>query len=332
MRVAKGLGLGLVLAAMTIGTAGAQVTAEQQSAIRANCRGDFMSKCSGVTPGGKEALTCLQKNVDALSAGCKSAVSATLPAPAPAAAAPAPKLEAVAPAAPPRPAPAATAPPAAPVAPSAPAPAVSAPSAPQIAKPAVAAKRATPKSAAVTTTTAPTAAQQDAMRSACRSDFVSKCTGVTPGGKDALACLQKNVGTLSPGCKTVVSATIAGAPAVIPAATAPAAAAAAPSITPEQMSAVKFTCRADFGRYCKGVAPGGAEALGCLQNNAARLMPDCKTSIAAIADEIPAATTTAAAPAAAATAAAPQRKPPGITPAGRILRRVMERAEQKQQQ
>ena len=202
MRVAKGLdlGLGLVLAAMTVGTADAQVTAEQQSAIRANCRSDFMSKCSGVTPGGKEALTCLQKNVEALSAGCKSAVSATLPAPAPAAAAPAPKMEAAAPAAPPPPAPTATVAPAAPVARSVSAPAVAAPSAPQIAKPAVAAKQATPKTAAVT---------------------------------------------------------IAGAPARTPAATAPAAAAAAPSITPEQMSAVKFTCRSDFGRYCKGVAPGG---------------------------------------------------------------------------
>ena len=87
MRVAKGLVLGLVLATMTIGTAGAQVTAEQQGAIRANCRGDFISKCSGVTPGGKEALQCLQTNVAVLSAGCKTAVSATLPKPAAGAAA-----------------------------------------------------------------------------------------------------------------------------------------------------------------------------------------------------------------------------------------------------
>ena len=85
MRVVKGLslglglGLGLVLAAA--GTAGAQVTAEQQNAIRANCRGDFISKCSGVTPGGKEALQCLQTNVAVLSSGCKTAVSATLPKP-----------------------------------------------------------------------------------------------------------------------------------------------------------------------------------------------------------------------------------------------------------
>ena len=84
MRVA--FGLGLVLAAMTVGTANAQVTEEQQSAIRANCRGDFISKCSGVPRGGKEALQCLQKNLAVLSAACKPAVSATLPAPGAAAA------------------------------------------------------------------------------------------------------------------------------------------------------------------------------------------------------------------------------------------------------
>ena len=41
----------------------AQITTAQQSAIRGSCRSDFMSHCSGVTPGGKDALTCLQKNV-----------------------------------------------------------------------------------------------------------------------------------------------------------------------------------------------------------------------------------------------------------------------------
>jgi hypothetical protein len=163
---------------------------------------------------------------------------------------------------------------------------------------------------------------------------MSKCSGVAPGGKDALVCLQRNVSTLSLGCKNVVSATMA---MPLPAATATAAApaspdpaAAAPNITPEQLSAVKFTCRADFGRYCKGVAAGGPEALGCLQANTARLTPNCKTSIAAIADEIPAATTAAAAaPAPAPAAAAAKPRLPGITPAGRIIKRVMERNQQQ---
>jgi hypothetical protein len=45
------------------GPASAQPSAEQQSALRNNCRSDFMSNCSGVTPGGAEALQCLQRNV-----------------------------------------------------------------------------------------------------------------------------------------------------------------------------------------------------------------------------------------------------------------------------
>jgi len=88
----------IALAALT-DAATAQVTAEQQSAIRSNCRSDFMSKCSGVTPGGKDALMCLQKNIASLSPGCKTAVSATIPAPAPAEAKPAQAAPAPAPAA-----------------------------------------------------------------------------------------------------------------------------------------------------------------------------------------------------------------------------------------
>src|SRR5690242_3253860 len=88
MLIRVGMSALLVVAAMA--SARAQVTAEQQSAIRSNCRSDFMSKCSGVTPGGKEALTCLQNNVATLSNGCKAAVSATMPKETPAAAAPAP--------------------------------------------------------------------------------------------------------------------------------------------------------------------------------------------------------------------------------------------------
>lgn len=303
----------IAVLALTFG-AEAQVTAEQQSAIRANCRSDFMAKCSGVTPGGKEALVCLQQNISGLSAACKSAVSATLPPPAAATPA-APKAVEAAPAP-------------APAAPPAPQPAA-APPAPAPAAPPKAAVAAAPKAAAAVAT-APTAAQQNSIKQACRSDFMAKCSGVTPGGKDALACLQKNASTLSPACKQAVAA-IGGAPATATvAAPAAAAAAATPAAgpTPEQLKAVKFTCRGDFTRYCRGVQPGGPEAIGCLQSNAARLTPDCKTSLADIADSMPAAT--AAAPAAAAATPAAERRPlpPGITPAGRILRRVMERNQQ----
>lgn len=178
-----------------------------------------------------------------------------------------------------------------------------------------------------------TAEQQAAIKSSCRSDFMSNCSGVQPGGAQALQCLQKNAARLSPGCQAAVGATMPKQ-AAAPAAAAPAPATTAdapPAPTAAQMSAIKNTCRADYSRNCKGVPPGGPEALACLQRNAAKLSPNCQTSLADIADSIPA----GAAPAAAAattttttTTTEHRRLPPGITPAGRILRRVMEHRQQ----
>ena len=74
-----------------------------------------------------------------------------------------------------------------------------------------------------------------AIRSSCRSDFLSHCSGVPRGGAEAFACLRQNLAKLSAGCQTAVSAAIpkttapAPAPVAAPAApppTAPAAAAA----------------------------------------------------------------------------------------------------------
>jgi hypothetical protein len=276
----------LALWLMACGTAAAQISSEVQSALRSNCRSDAMSKCSGMR--GKDALACLQKNVSSLSPACKAAVSKTLPkphseAPAAPAAAPAPAapVRAVAPAPPP---PAqATVTPAAPAVAAPPPPVHPKAASKPAAKPVAAAKpvpAAAPKL---------TAAQQSAMKSACRSDFMSRCSGVSPGGKAALGCLQKNVAVLSPGCKSAVSGTMAAPAAAIaaapPPAAAPAAAAGGPS--PEQLSALKFTCRRDFSRHCKGVPPG-PEAFVCLQANEAKLSSNCRTSVAAIAAEMPA--------------------------------------------
>ncbi|MGB7035756.1 MAG: hypothetical protein WBD71_09520, partial [Xanthobacteraceae bacterium] len=69
-----------------------QPTAAQTSAVRANCRSDFMANCSGVQPGGRDALECLKRNLGKLSGGCQAAVSAISPpaaSPPPAVAAPA---------------------------------------------------------------------------------------------------------------------------------------------------------------------------------------------------------------------------------------------------
>ncbi len=118
-----------------------------------------------------------------------------------------------------------------------------------------------------------------------------------PGGEEALACLNKNAATLSDACWGAVSAAspgegappadssqpAAGAPpAGAPAASAPpkgAPAAGGPS--PDQVKALQSACAADFKKSCKGVKPGGEEALACLNKNAATLSDACWGAVSA---------------------------------------------------
>lgn len=88
---------------------------------------------------------------------------------------------------------------------------------------------------------APSKAQQDAIRSNCRSDFMRNCSNVTPGGREALECLMQNKAKASAGCQGALNAIAAPAPAAAkpepkpepkaaaPAAPPPAPAAAAPA-------------------------------------------------------------------------------------------------------
>ncbi|HWV40263.1 cysteine rich repeat-containing protein [Pseudorhodoplanes sp.] len=91
----------------------------------------------------------------------------------------------------------------------------------------------------------PSKAQQDALRSNCRSDFMRNCSSVTPGGREALECLMQNKAKVSSGCQNalnVISAPAAAKPepkaepkpepkAATPAKTEPAAAPAATAPT-----------------------------------------------------------------------------------------------------
>jgi hypothetical protein len=82
----------------------------------------------------------------------------------------------------------------------------------------------------------PTQQQIDAIRSNCRSDFLSNCSGVPRGGPEAVRCLKDHLAQLSPGCHAAVSAiTPPPVPKVAappPPAAAPAAPAAAPAAPP----------------------------------------------------------------------------------------------------
>ena len=53
-------------------------------------------------------------------------------------------------------------------------------------------------------------------------------------------------------------------------------------VSQAQKDAVRANCRSDFLSHCRGVTPGGAEALGCLRQNAAKLAPACRKAVDAI--------------------------------------------------
>lgn len=180
-------------ALLVLGTGLAQAqqpSAEQTSAIRANCRSDFMSDCSGVQPGGEAALECLKQNVARLSAPCKTAVSAIMPAP-PAAAEPA----AAAPAAPP---------------PSAASPAAPAP----VAKPKPAARLnpVPPPPVAAAPAIAPLKVRpfimperRIAISAICHADAERLCSGIPAIGPALLDCLAAKAASLSPNCYDAIA-------------------------------------------------------------------------------------------------------------------------------
>ncbi len=247
-------------------------TDAQKSAIRSACRSDFMAHCSSVTPGGAEAVQCLQKNLSSLSSGCQTAVRAIAP---PAA----PKTEAA-----PKEAVKETVKEAAPKAEPAPAPAAPKAESAPAAKPAAAPpapKAAAPKQ--------PNSAQLAAIKSSCRGDYPKVCASVPPGGTAALECLEKNKAKVSPACEKAVSAaTGAGAAAT---AAPPGGAAAAPAAAPpvlvlrplrprEQLFVAQSACGADIRTICAGVEAGGGRIVQCLASNAASLSPACRDVLA----------------------------------------------------
>jgi hypothetical protein len=268
-----------------------------------------------VQPGGVEALQCLQRNAATASPGCRRALSVLGPAPSPpAAAAPA---RAPAPPAAAAPAPVAPAPVAAPAQPTAQQQAAirsscqsdfmarcrgvqpggaeavqclqrnaaqvsprcrsalsalgSAPPPPAAAAPPAPAPAAAPAQ--------PTAQQQAAIRSSCQSDFMARCRGVQQGGAEAMQCLQRNAGQVSPRCRSALSA-ISGAPATATPAAPPAAAAPIGPLPPRALLAIRRSCDGDMRAVCPQVPIGGGRIIECLVRNEPALSPTCKAALA----------------------------------------------------
>jgi hypothetical protein len=272
---------GLLLTLSLDQVAAQQPTQAQRDAIRAACRSDFMANCSGVQPGGKEALECLLRNDAKLSAPCQTAVNAAAPKPA----------EAATPAAP---------------TPAAPANSETAP------PPAAKTESATPGNQAGP---APPQEQLKTVQQACTlNDLVAHCSWIAPNNPEILLCLKANAADLSPNCQAAVQSLPASPPPAAatpteparqaapakkptepkpaeparasappaPAAPAEPAAMAPAKPTAQQTAAIRAACRSDFMSRCSGVQPGGAEALQCLKRNEAQLSAACRSAVAAI--------------------------------------------------
>ena len=270
---------------------GQQPTQQQRDAIRASCRSDFISNCAGVEPGGRDAFECLLRNQSKLSSACQDAVSAVATKPA---------------------------------------------------EPPTAEPVAAPETAAPAPQSASSDGQLKSVQKACTiSDLMAHCSWLQPTNPEILLCLKANSADLSLGCQSVVQSLPGGAPAagappapgterrVEPAKkpTEPAKKTAEPEHasmesapkkpTPQQLGAIRASCRSDFISHCSGVQPGGSAALRCLQSNAAQLSGGCRSALAAVAGGSgggAAPATSEAAPATTAPAAAPTGPMPQISP------------------
>ena len=280
-----GLSASVISAALAVGggwfgeATAQQPTPEQIAAIRQSCRSDFIALCAGVQPGGRAALQCLKRNAGSVSAPCKSALDAAVPAPAAGNAAPAPTEK---PEAAPPPAPAADNPEPA----SAPPPPGS--SEPPAAPAATAPPPAGGQMPAETNMPGPPP-RGAAIPPACRGEFAMHCPGLRPGSAAALQCLKVNAPALSPACQSAVAAIgeggEGGAPPPPPAAAVPPRPAVAPlgpipPMRPREAFEILSFCRRDQQVFCADVPPGGGRILACLAENAPRLSPPCYGALA----------------------------------------------------
>ena len=256
-----------VAPAATASEPGAKSAASQEAqlkSVRQACTlNDVMAHCSWIKPDNPELVLCLQANASDLSLACQAAVQG---APPPAAQAPAAEPERKATTKPSKKS--------------------SVSRAPEPAAPASSSAAAPPPAA-------PTEAQKSAIRAACRSDFMANCSGVQPGGAEALQCLKSHAASLSSACQSAVAAIGGGAPAAASAAPASAPAAGAPAavaplgrvppMPPREALGILAMCRADHESLCGGVPLGGGRILDCLAEHSQQLSPQCYGALSRVA-------------------------------------------------
>jgi len=143
----------------------------------------------------------------------------------------------------------------------------------------------------------PNQAQISAVRAACPADYQTYCSNVPTGGSASLACLKRNVPSLSEPCRQAVAAignpappaqnprpaTAPTAPATNPPGTAAPAAPAARTYAPvsprQEAMLLRRACGMDYRTYCSEVPPGGGRIIECLRENGPSLSHQCRSAL-----------------------------------------------------
>jgi hypothetical protein len=144
----------------------------------------------------------------------------------------------------------------------------------------------------------PSQAQITAIRQACPADYQTYCSDVPTGGSASLACLKRNMQSLSEPCHQAVAAIGSPAPAAqnprpataptappttapgTAAPAAPAAGAYAPPTSPRQEAMLlRRACGMDYRTYCSEVPIGGGRVIQCLRENGLSLSRQCRSAL-----------------------------------------------------
>ena len=86
----------------------------------------------------------------------------------------------------------------------------------------------------------------------CNADAKKFCSDVRPGGGRIYKCLTDHNAELAPACRDGLAAAKA------------------------RYDEFANACKADAGKYCKGVKPGAGRVLSCLKGRESDLTPDCR--------------------------------------------------------
>jgi hypothetical protein len=111
---------------------------------------------------------------------------------------------------------------------------------------------------------------------------MANCSGVQPGGAEALQCLKSHAASLSSACQSAVAA-IGGAPAASTPTPAVAPLGPIPPMLPREGLRILAMCRAEQQSLCSGVPVGGGRILTCLADHAQQLSLECYQALARVA-------------------------------------------------